>query len=133
MSPVVHVLVCIFLFFYLFLELFFLFTGPCRVVHPQFGGQHFYLFHHPHNFDTWSSGAASEMRGLWFPRFYCYEFERLQTCGAQQALSSLVTCSLVATTKHSHTTLRDTAGVFRSIDPKPTAEDHHTLLYLLHF
>lgn len=123
MSPVVHVLVCILFFFLSFSRAVFLFTGPRRVVHPQCGGQRYYLFHHPHNFDTWSSGGClgdarvlvSALLLLFFSFFL-----------------SLARCSLVATTKHSHTTLRDTAGMFRSIDPKPTAEDYRILLYLLH-
>lgn len=58
MSPVVHVLVCILFLFLSFSRAVFLFTGPRRVVHPQCGGQRYYLFHHPHNFYTWSSGGC---------------------------------------------------------------------------
>lgn len=47
-----------FISFSIFFSAVFLFTGPRRVVHPQCGGQRYYLFHHPHNFDTWSSGGC---------------------------------------------------------------------------
>lgn len=132
MSPVVHVLVCIFFFFCLFVELSFCSRDLVELFIPSLEASVFICFIIRIISILGRRGAASEMRGFQFPRFYCYKFERLQTCGAQQALLSLATCSLAATTKHSHTTLRDAAGVFRSIDPTPTAEDHRILLYLLH-
>lgn len=58
MSLVVHVLMCIFFVFIFFPSCLFLFLEPCRVVHPQFGGQRFYFFHRPHNFYTWLSGGC---------------------------------------------------------------------------